>query len=148
MECIIFTGLQASGKSSFYKERFFSTHIRLSLDMLKTRKRETILLSACIEAKQPFVVDNTNPTAAERARYVEPARAAGFSLVAYYFLPDPRSCVACNARRPVPERVPPIAIWAAFKKLEPPSLSEGFNAMYSVRILPEGGFSVEELKGA
>lgn len=39
MEAVIFVGVQASGKTMFYYERFFDTHIRLSLDMLKTRAR-------------------------------------------------------------------------------------------------------------
>ncbi len=85
MEAIIFTGIQGSGKSTFCRERFFHTHVRLSMDMLRTRHREAILLRACLDGKQPFVVDNTNPTAAERARYVTPARAAGFRVVGYYF---------------------------------------------------------------
>lgn len=37
MEAIVFVGIQAAGKTSFYRERFFRTHIRLSLDMLRTR---------------------------------------------------------------------------------------------------------------
>ena len=40
MEAVVFAGLQASEKSSFFKERFFSTHVRISLDLLKTRNRE------------------------------------------------------------------------------------------------------------
>lgn len=28
VEAVIFIGMQASGKSSFFKERFFDTHIR------------------------------------------------------------------------------------------------------------------------
>ena len=40
VEAVIFVGLQGSGKSTFYRERFFDTHVRLSLDMLKTRHRE------------------------------------------------------------------------------------------------------------
>ena len=58
MKGVIFIGLQASGKSTFFLQRFFTTHIRLNMDMLKTRNRETILLKACIEAKQPVVIDN------------------------------------------------------------------------------------------
>jgi hypothetical protein len=34
--------------------------------MLKTRHREHHFLQACIEARQPFVVDNTNATRVER----------------------------------------------------------------------------------
>ena len=61
MELIIFIGCQASGKSTFFKRYFSDTHIRLNLDMLKTRHRERILFQACLAAKQKCVVDNTNP---------------------------------------------------------------------------------------
>ena len=60
MEAVILIGIQATGKSTFYKEYFYDTHVRINLDMLKTRRREDILLQACIQAKQSFVVDNTN----------------------------------------------------------------------------------------
>ena len=41
MEMVLFVGIQATGKSSFYLERFFRTHVRINLDMLKTHHRET-----------------------------------------------------------------------------------------------------------
>ena len=72
MEAVIFIGMQATGKSSFYLARFFHSHIRINLDMLKTRHREGLLLRACLEMQQPFVVDNTNPTGEEIPLY--PAR--------------------------------------------------------------------------
>ena len=40
MEAILFIGLPASGKSSFYKERFFGTHVRISRDLLKISKKQ------------------------------------------------------------------------------------------------------------
>jgi hypothetical protein len=58
MELIVFSGIQASGKTTFYRERFLATHVRVSLDLLKTRQREDILLFACFAAQQPVVVDN------------------------------------------------------------------------------------------
>ena len=70
MEAVILIGIQGAGKSTFYRERFFDTHVRVSLDMLKTRHRERALLEACLATGQPLVVDNTNVTAAERARYI------------------------------------------------------------------------------
>ena len=79
MEIIIFIGIQATGKSEFYKRRFYNTHIRINLDMLKTRNKEKILVEACLEAKQPFVVDNTNPTLADRKKYIDPAKNKGDS---------------------------------------------------------------------
>src|SRR6266853_479136 len=78
MEAVIFVGVQGSGKTTFYRDRFFETHVRINLDMLKTRHREQLLLAACLAAKQPFVVDNTNPLPSDRARYIGVAREAGF----------------------------------------------------------------------
>ena len=57
MEAVILIGIQGSGKSTFYRERFFDTHVRISLDLLRTRHREALLLRACLEGKQRFVVD-------------------------------------------------------------------------------------------
>ena len=48
MEAIVFVGIQASGKSTFYRERFFATHVRISLDLLRTRHREGRFLQTCL----------------------------------------------------------------------------------------------------
>src|SRR6476646_2395844 len=144
MEVIIFVGIQASGKSTFYKERFFNTHIRVNLDMLKTRNRENLLLRACIEMKQPFVVDNTNPTAADRARYIALAKEAGFRVVGYYFQSTFGEAMRRNNEREAGARVPPAAIAGTHKRLDPPALAEGFDALYTVRIDEQGRFIVQE----
>jgi len=73
MEAIIFIGIQSTGKSTFFQQRLFASHVRINLDMLKTRNRERILLAACLEAKQPFVSDNTNLTREARAHYISQA---------------------------------------------------------------------------
>lgn len=44
-EAVIFVGVQGSGKSTFYRERFFDTHVRINLDMLRTRLKEQLLLT-------------------------------------------------------------------------------------------------------
>ena len=49
MELVIFTGLQASGKTTFYGTRFRDSHVRINLDMLKTRHREELLVKAVEE---------------------------------------------------------------------------------------------------
>ena len=104
MEAVIFVGLQGAGKSTFYKERFFATHLRVNLDMLKTRHREKRLVQACVETGQPFVVDNTNPTRAERAVYIRAAKDAGFRVVGYYFQSRVEDCKRRNDQRPLPSR--------------------------------------------
>ena len=138
MEAIIFVGVQGSGKTTFYLERFFATHLRLSLDLVRTRHREKVLLAACIEAKQPFVIDNTNPMAEERARYIALAQAAGFRVVGYHFDLPIAVCIARNAKREGKQRIPVPAIYGTNKRLQPPTLAEGFTALYTVRQHEDG----------
>src|SRR6185437_16958224 len=99
MQLIVFTGLQGCGKSTFYQRKFADTHLRMNLDMLKTRYREQLLFHACLVAKQPVVIDNTNPTPEERASYIAPAREHGFSVVGYYFQSQLEECKRRNLER-------------------------------------------------
>jgi predicted kinase len=143
MEAVIFVGIQASGKSTFYRERFFDTHLRINLDMLKTRNREQILLQACIEAKQPFVVDNTNPSVKERARYIGPARSAGFRVLGYYFDVQIKEALARNRERTGRDRIPEKGIFGTNKRMRVPRPEEGFDLLYRVGIDEGGRFAVE-----
>jgi hypothetical protein len=61
MEMILFMGIQATGKSSFYRERFFGTHVRISQDMLKTHRREELLVKACDGLFIPKRIDRVEP---------------------------------------------------------------------------------------
>ena len=144
MEAVVFIGVQGCGKTTFYKERFFETHVRVSRDMLKTKARERILLGACLAAKQPFVLDNTNPLASQRTEVIEPARAAGFRVVACYFRCGLREALRRNRRRPQGRAVPVPGVIATYKKLQPPSWSEGFDEIRLVTIDEENRFVVEE----
>jgi predicted kinase len=134
MEAIIFVGVQASGKSTFCRERFFDTHIRINLDMLKTRHRETLLVRACLEAKQPFVVDNTNPLPEDRQRYIVPAKNSGFRIVGYYFQSILEDCQRRNKTRSPKQIIPGIGIISTYKKLIIPGRKEGFECLYTVNI--------------
>ena len=139
----MFTGLQASGKTTFFRGRFADTHLRLSMDMLRTRHREGILFGAALAAKQPVVLDNTNPTRADRARYLPPARAARFGVVGFYFAVDVQACLVRNDARPQATRVPRAGLLGTYKRLEGPSLAEGFDELHYVKVDPAGGFTVE-----
>jgi hypothetical protein len=147
MEAVIFCGIQASGKTTFYLERFFDTHVRVSRDLLRTRHRERVFLNACLTTRQRFVVDNTNPTRAERARYVAPARAAGFRVVGYFFAADARAAFARNRRRPGGAAIPPAGLFGTQKRLEPPRLDEGFDELFRVELVEGAGFRVEPWTG-
>jgi|SRR5215510_1579279 len=146
MEAVILIGIQASGKSTFCYKNFFDTHVRINLDMLRTRHREMLLLRACLEGKQKFVVDNTNITAADRRRYIVPAKAAGFSVVGYYFSSRLEEALMRNRRRTGKSRIPDMGIAGMYKRLEFPRKEEGFDLLYYVRITETGEFIVEEWK--
>src|SRR5438477_4916777 len=106
MEAVILVGIPGSGKSTFFRERFFDTHVRINLDMLRNRERERILIAACLQARQPFVVDNTNVQLEERARYIVPSKAAGFRVIGYYFPTELRAAIARNKSRHAGQVVP------------------------------------------
>lgn len=143
MEAVIFVGVQASGKSSFFKERLFHTHVRISLDLLKTRHREWQLFQVCLENRQRLVIDNTNPTREERSKYIAAARETNYRVVGFYFQSKVSDCLLRNSERSEKERVPDVAILSTAKKLELPTWAEGFNQLFYV-LLDEGRFVVEE----
>ena len=143
MEAVIFVGLQASGKSNFYRERFFRTHLRINLDMLKTRHREKRLLEVCCETGTRFVIDNTNPAKADREPYIAAAKAAGFRVACYFFESKAEACKRRNAERPPEEQVPVAGILGTAGRMELPSREEGFDDLFYVRIDETGGFVIE-----
>ena len=144
MEAVILVGVQGAGKSTFYRDRFLDTHVRINLDMLRTREREQQLLTVCLEAGQSFVVDNTNPQASDRAKYIGPARAKGFRVIAYFFDVPLRDAMHRNNQRKLRQKIPPVAVAGTHKKLEPPSKNEGFDQIFTVRVTELAGFVVTE----
>ncbi len=144
MEAILFTGIQATGKSTFYQQYFADTHIRINLDMLKTRHREDILVKACIAAKQRFVVDNTNPTVENRQKYIALAKKAEFKLIGYYFQSKLKEAIQRNSTRTGKACIPEKGIKAAYGKLQIPIFSEGFDALYYVTINSDNTFTIKE----
>lgn len=145
MEGIIFIGIQASGKSTFYQRFFYKTHVRISLDMLKTRNRESIILNACIEAKQPFVIDNTNPSIEEREKYIIELRENGLSIKGYYFQSNITDCLERNRLREGKDNIPNVGIKGTYNKLELPSYNEGFDELFYVS-MKHSEFIVKEWK--
>jgi predicted kinase len=132
MQCVIFVGIPASGKSTFFQQQFFDTHVRINLDMLKTRHRESVLLNACIEGKQPFAVDNTNPSPKDRQRYIAAAKAAGFEVIGYYFQSRVSDALLRNKLRE--RQVPESGVRGISSKLVLPTMDEGFDALFYIAI--------------
>ena len=145
MEAIVLCGVQASGKTTLYRDRFLATHVRISMDLLRTRAREAAFLTLCLETRQALVVDNTNPTPAERRRYVEPARAAGVRVIGYLVEVDAAEALARNEERSGRARVPARGLVGTARRLIRPTLEEGFDELWHATAAPGGGWRIEPL---
>jgi predicted kinase len=145
MEAVVLCGVQGSGKTTLYRDRFLATHVRVSMDLLRTRAREAAFVALCLDTRQPFVVDNTNPTAADRRRYVEPARAAGFRVVAYVVEVDPGEAFARNEERPGGARVPAAGLRDTARRFVRPVREEGFDELWYATAAAGEGWRIEPL---
>jgi predicted kinase len=128
-EAVILIGIQGSGKSTFYQERFAATHARINLDELKTRARERALLEELLAAGRSFVVDNTNVLASERAVYIEAGKRAGFRVVGYFLDLPLSDAMRRNAQREGSAKIPAVGVAGTAKKLERPDIAEGFDEL-------------------
>jgi predicted kinase len=145
MEAVVFCGVQGSGKTSLYVDRFLETHVRVSLDVLRTRAREEAFVRLCLERGQRFVVDNTNATPAERRRYVAPARTAGFRVVAYLVEVQVHEALARNAERTGRRRVPAAGLVGTEHRFVRPTPQEGFDELWHATAALDGGWRIEPL---
>jgi len=138
VECVILIGLPASGKSTFFRERFAATHDHVSKDLLRNnrqpQRRQDQLIAESLASGRSVVVDNTNPSAAVRAPVIALARKHGAEVVGYFFTTEAADALRRNRAREGRERVPDVAIFTARKRLEPPTMTEGFDRLFSVRM--------------
>jgi len=138
VELVVFVGLQASGKSTFFRERFAETHEHVSKDLFpKNRnknRRQEHLLRAALSAGRSMVVDNTNPTPEDRRPLVRLGHEYGARVLGYFFEASVRNCLQRNEMREGKERVPDVAIYATAKRLAVPSIEEGFDGLLCVRL--------------
>lgn len=132
---LLFIGIPASGKSTFYHRVLEDRNpAYVSLDELRTRTREWTAFEAALAARRPVAVDNTNVTKAFRARYIAPARAAGYRIIGLFFQSVIADCVMRNEMREGSARIRRLAILGMSGQLELPSLDEGFDELFFVRI--------------
>ncbi|MBT1689297.1 ATP-binding protein [Dawidia soli] len=134
MQLVMFVGIPASGKSTFYKERFFHSHMRISLDLFNTRNKENKFLELAFSLQQRMVVDNTNVTKADRMVYIAQAKTHGYAVIGYYFEPNLTECLERNESRSGKEKINRIGVITKFKNLESPRRDEGFDELYTVRL--------------
>ena len=140
---IIFIGIPASGKTTFFERNLAGDFVHINLDTMNTRYKEQALIDSCIAEGKSFVIDNTNPAKSDRERYIPKAKAAGYRITGYFFQSKAVDCKDRNEKREGKAKVPNAAIGAISAKLEMPSLDEGFDELYFVCII-DGDFEVSK----
>lgn len=133
-ECIIFVGMQASGKSTYYKTNFSDTHVRVNLDMLKSKKAMNDLIQTCLDNRLSFVIDNTNPMKKTRKTFIERAQFYGYKINCYSFESDYETCLKRNNLRKGNAVIPEKGLLWWKNSFEKPTFEEGFDNIYHVRI--------------
>lgn len=148
-ELVLLVGLQGAGKSTFFARRFAASHLHVSKDLWPNgrhrEERQRRVVDQALAEGRSVVVDNTNPTAADRAGVIALARQHGARVVGYYFPPSLAESLQRNAWREGKKRVPDKAILITRARLEPPRWEEGFDALFLVHNRLELGFDVTEL---
>jgi predicted kinase len=146
MDLVILIGLQGSGKSSFCRASFVGTHDWVSKDCFPNNRnptrRQRQLLEDALGAGQSVVVDNTNATREDREALIVLGRSFGVRILGYFFESRLADCLERNRQRAGKERVPDVALYATRKRLELPSLAEGFDQLFFVRLLGDSRFEV------
>jgi predicted kinase len=148
-ECIVLVGLPGAGKTSFYRRYFAGTHVHISKDLWPNASgreaRQRRLIDETLAAGHSVVVDNTNPTIADRAAVVAVARSRGAEVRCYFIDVATRVAVARNAGRTGREKVPNVAIFTVAKRLQRPTVAEGFDQLFCVQLTESRDFHVIEL---
>ena len=143
---MLLIGLPASGKTTFYQERFSATHRHISKDhwpnAARKDERQAQLIRSALRAGAPVVLDNTNPAPADRAAIIKLGREFGARIVGYFFTATTREAVGRNRGREGKQRVPDVAIFTTAKRMVVPTGAEGFDELYRVAIRADGGFDV------
>lgn len=137
-QLVVFTGLQGSGKTTYYQAHFAATHVHVSKDLMKnTRQRDARqerMIEQALAAGKSVVVDNTNPTPLVRAPLIALGKRHGVRMVGYFFEVPVKLAVERNRQREGRARVPDVAVYVTSKKLVPPAFSEGFDEVHIVGV--------------
>jgi predicted kinase len=133
---VIFVGLQGSGKTTYYRDRFAATHVHVSKDLMKNARnreeKQQLMIEKALADGKSVVVDNTNPSAAVRAPLIALGRRCGAKIIGYFFDVPVKVAVERNRGREGKARVPDVAVYVTSKKLAAPKFEEGFDEIHVV----------------
>ena len=145
-EVILFIGLQARGKTTFYRSMLSHSHVHVSKDNFKNAKhrerRQNRIIREALEGGSSVVVDNTNVSVSARSGPILLAREFGLPVIGYVFECTVSESLERNETRSGNERVERVGVLDAVKRYEAPTMAEGFSALFKVSLTSDG-YSIE-----
>lgn len=142
-EMVVFVGWPASGKSSLYRSIFAPKgFLHVNQDLLGTKEKCHKAARKALESGQSVAIDNTNPAAADRKPYIDMAKSKRIA-VRCIRLGTTREVSVHNNYFRVKEtkgkvrRIPAVAYNIFNKKLEEPTVREGFESVETVAFSPD-----------
>ena len=126
---IIFMGPRRSGKTYYFDWHYAGKFIHIHKDENQKKSEEQLLIQECMDKSVDFVIDDTNHTKADRAIYIQSAKAAGYRIIGYLFRTQISEQYDQNYS---PEQLYSRIIPAVLSEVELPSYSEGFDELYYV----------------
>jgi bifunctional polynucleotide phosphatase/kinase len=140
-ELVVLVGSPASGKSTLSRRYFVpKAYERVNRDTLKTKEKCWKAAREALQEGKSVVVDNTNPSAADREVYVKMARAAGVKCRCLWLQTDRQLAGHLNTLREVTHgvrRIPDVGFNMFKKNFQKPTAAEGFDAIVEVPFVPE-----------
>ena len=140
---MVLVGRPASGKSTL-RTQYFTPHNyeAVNRDTLGTKEKCVKATSQALKSGRSVVVDNTNPSKADRQLYVDLAKKTGVPARCIFLNIDTALAYHLNMFRQNQShgerrRVPEVAYRTYEKNFEKPDPSEGFSEIIELDFVPQ-----------